>query len=87
MMQCKEACSVPLLTHKPCQPSPLNSSIFNYVIFRNKVQSQFTNNLFLPKKERKKKDLAISNSQRKKKKRQLSTRLQCKIKPLFQGKS
>lgn len=51
MMQCKEACSVPLLASKPCQTSPLNSSIFSYMIVRNKVQSQFTNNLFPPKRE------------------------------------
>lgn len=49
VMQCEEACSVPLLTNKPCQPSPLNSSTFNYAILRNKVQSQFTNNSFPPK--------------------------------------
>lgn len=40
-MQRKEACSVPLLAGEPCQPSPLNSYILNYVILRNKVQSQF----------------------------------------------
>lgn len=80
-MRCKEACSVPLLTDKPCQPSPLNSPVFNYAIFRNKVQSQFTNNLYPPKRKR------GSNQQLKKKKKkgQLSARLQYKIKHLFKG--
>lgn len=45
MMQRKEACSVPLLAGEPCQPSPLNSYILNYVILRNKVQSQFIKNM------------------------------------------
>lgn len=73
--------------NKPCQPSPLNSS--NSEIFRNKVPSQFTNNTFPPKRQEKK-DLAISNSQKKKNKQtkgKLTTWLQCKRQPLFKGKS
>lgn len=44
-MQRKEACSVPLLAGEPCQTSPPNSYILNYVILRNKVQSQFIKNM------------------------------------------
>lgn len=50
MMQCKEACSISLLTKNLCQLSPLNSSLFNCVICRGKVHLQFTNNWFPPER-------------------------------------
>lgn len=68
VMQCEEACSVPLLTDEPCQPAPLNSSIFNYEIFGNKVQSQFTNNVSWHKRERERRFKQTVYSKKKKKK-------------------
>lgn len=84
MMQRKEACSVPLLAGEPCQPSPLNSYILNYVILRNKVQSQFIKSMH-PRGGWG--GGAISNSKTATDPTQLIARMSQKTKHLFKGKS
>lgn len=86
-MQRKEACSVPLLAGEPCQPSPLNSYILNYVILRNKVQSQFIKSMHPRGGCGGGGRGAISNSKTATDPTQLIARMSQKTKHLFKGKS